>query len=227
VVKWGGAGGVLLATAAVDAEGSFGPARVTIPADAEPGRLAILAVYQPADPAARVSNVTFQVSGTPVTVAPATPAPAESSPATEAAPAAAPVPAPAAAAQPAPAAAPARAPRVAPAAVATTVPSATPAAAAPAAAPAVDAAAPAAPPALELPEIAETDPAGVRAATPARPADGPVATRDSGRGGPSAWVLVPLVALGFTLLAVGIAVLYEPRRRGEPVRSRFGGRRRH
>src|SRR5687767_6364035 len=37
-VKWGTASGVLLAQAAVDAAGSFGPVPITIPANAEPAR---------------------------------------------------------------------------------------------------------------------------------------------------------------------------------------------
>lgn len=230
VVKWGGASGVPLAAAAVDAEGSFGPVEVKIPAAAEAGQLAIVAVYQPGDPSGRVSNVTFRVAGTPATAAPAPPTPAEPTPAVQQSAAAAPVPAPVVAA-PAPAPAPAAIPapqRQARAEVATGTPAAAPSpspeavppalpAAVAGTAPAAVAATPSAPP-LELPEITETDPAG-SAAVPDRPADAPATGSGSEDGDRSLWVLVPLMALGLSLLAGGIAAVYEPRRRREAVPS--------
>ena len=232
-IKWGTASGVLLATAAVDAAGSFGPVPIVIPANAEPARFYQISVYQPADPAARVSNFAFEVAGTPapvVTQPQPTPSPAPA-PATQ--PAATASPAPAVQAAPAqssqPAAAPAastataaRTPRPAAATATAPVAAAAPAptpAAEPVPVPEVAATPPAA--GLELPEVVETNPADAAPVQPLVVSDpaamGGPRTID---GGPSLWVLVPLVVVGLTLFAAsGAIVVHEVRRRRQAVKA--------
>jgi hypothetical protein len=224
VVKWGGASGVVLATAPVNADGSFGPVPVTVPANAEQGRTAILAAYQPADPSARVSNMTFVVNGPPVHVAPAPQPIADPSPSQETAvavpPSAAPVAGPAPSSAPAPARTPAAAtPGVArvqqqleavppaPAPAPPVVKESTAVAPAPVAAPQ---------PATPLAGVGSTgvpeypEPAAVQVPAP-EPADSTV------EDGSSAGAPVALIAIGLTLLAAGAGFAVHRLRRRQTV----------
>ena len=235
-IKWGSATGTLLASAPVNADGTFGPVPVTIPANAEPARFYQITVYQPAEPIAR--SVTVEIAGTPAPQAQPAPAPAPANPSSQ----------PATGSQPAPSGQPVASSPPAATATATALPAPAPRVAArPAPAPSTPgqssppvapAAAPVAPPALppdtpapraalDLPEVTETDPAGLAATgapTPAQPlvvsdpaAMGGPRTID---GGPSLWVLVPLVLVGLTLFAAASAVVvHELRRRRLAVKA--------
>lgn len=221
VVKWGGASGLLLATIAVNPDGTFGPAPVTVPADAERGRTFVVSVYQPADPSARVSNAVFTTAGEPVA---ATPAPAFAAPQPE--PAAVAQAVPAESSQPAPAMTTPPAPQVrarpVPAAPAPVTAAPAPAAvAAPVAQAPAPVPVPPVPPAVEVPEVADTDPFA-RSESPA--ASGPRSAAPAGSteidDGPSLWVAVPLVAVGITLFAGSAAfVVHEVRRRRQAVKA--------
>lgn len=233
-IKWGTATGTLLASAPVNADGTFGPVPVTIPASAEPSRFYQITVYQPAEPIAR--SVTVEITSTPAPQAQPAPAPAPANPSSQPATGSQPAPSgqPLAASPPAATAtaAPAPAPRAtarpapAPSAPAQSPPPVAPAAA-PGAPPAMPSDTPAPSAALDLPEVTETDPAGLAATgapTPAQPlvvsdpaAMGGPRTID---GGPSLWVLVPLVLVGLTLFAAASAVVvHELRRRRLAVKA--------
>lgn len=205
VVKLGGASGTILATTAVRSDGSAGPVPVTIPVTAEPGKIHVLAVYQPDDPAAKVSNVTFEIPGAPV----AAPAPVQPAPAPSADPVpvatATPAPAPAAQSTPAPAAAQPRV-RTAPAAE---TPAPVPAA-----------------PVSEEPLVQEPSvPAVVSDTPPDEPVAVPPVVRSTAPagsidGGTSLWVLVPLIGFGLVLFAASAAiVVHEVRKRRSAVKA--------
>ena len=206
VVKFGGASGTILATTAVRSDGSAGPVPVAIPATAEPGKIHVLAVYQPDDPAAKVSNVTFEIPGAPATApAPVQPAPA---PVVDPVPVATATPAPAPAVQSTPAPAAAQ-PRVRTA----------PAAETPAPVPAA--------PAIEEPSVQEPSVPAVVSDIPADDpvvAEAPVARTSTPAGsiddGTSLWVLVPLIGVGLVLFAASAAiVVHEVRKRRSTVKA--------
>lgn len=200
VVKFGGTGGPVLATSAVLADGSFS-VPVTIPATAEAGKVHVLAVYQPDDPQAKVSNVTFEVPGAPA------PAAAPEQPVAAASPAPVATATPLVAAPATPAVAPVTQPRVRPAPAA-----ATPASAAAAVTPAPEAPAVSATPAQDTPAVA------------AAPADrgAPSLADNSGAAGAgrSAGSLMALIAFGFMLMAAATAIVVrEVRRRRSAVKA--------
>ena len=227
-VRWGGASGVLLTQAAVDGSGNVS-VPVRVPDNVAGGSFQQVTGTQRTldangNEVFRSASAVIEIPGVAVSPAPAPapePAPAPAPAAAPAAQAATPAPAPAATPAPAPARRVATAP-VAPAArpVAPAVTEAAPVVPAPAApAPAPEVVAPAPVPVLTAVDRADLQaidgpvtaaaPQGLVVADPA--AMGSPRTID---GGPSLWMLVPMVLIGLTLFAAaGAIVVHELRSR--------------